>query len=220
MKLLSTLAGLVAMSLCVSAANKPNIVFILADDLGYTDVACYGSKFYETPNIDRLAEQGMRFTDGYTCGPNCQPTRAALMSGQYMPRTGVYTVGSIDRFNWQSRPLRPVDNVTELPLEKITILLLGFSPTGVGFGSHDPRLPQVPERVLARPADGGRPFRGRSRRSDIRSGGYPQASPKVSEAASGQASARTSGSQLHRPVAVAKLAASPDEESSAPPRPL
>jgi len=107
--------------LTVSAANLPNIVFILADDLGYTDLACYGSKFYETPNIDRMARQGMRFTDGYTCGPNCQPTRAALLSGQYMPRTGVYTVGGIDRFDWRSRPLRPVDNVTRLPLEKITL---------------------------------------------------------------------------------------------------
>ena len=99
----------------------PNIVFILADDLGYTDVACYGSKYYETPNIDRLAAQGMRFTSGYTCGPNCTPTRAALMSGQYGPRTGVYTVGGINRFNWRNRPLRPVDNVTKLPLDKITI---------------------------------------------------------------------------------------------------
>ncbi|HEY3393644.1 MAG TPA: sulfatase, partial [Lacipirellulaceae bacterium] len=81
----------------------------------------YGSKFYETPNIDRLAAEGVRFTDGYACGPNCQPTRAALLSGQYGPRTGVYTVGGIDRFNWRSRPLRPVDNVTALPLEKITI---------------------------------------------------------------------------------------------------
>jgi arylsulfatase A-like enzyme len=103
----------------VSAA--PNIVFILADDLGYTDVACYGSKFYETPSIDRLAAEGVRFTNGYTCGSNCQPTRAALMSGQYGPRTGVYTVGNIDRFDWQSRPLRPVDNVTALPLDKITV---------------------------------------------------------------------------------------------------
>lgn len=102
-------------------ARKPNIVFILADDLGYTDLACYGSKYYETPNIDRMAAQGMRFTSGYTCGPNCQPTRAALMSGQYGPRTGVYTVGSIDRFNWRSRPLQPVANVESLPLDKITI---------------------------------------------------------------------------------------------------
>ncbi len=101
--------------------DRPNIIFILADDLGYTDLGCYGSKFYETPNIDRLAAQGLRFTSGYTCGPNCQPTRAALLSGQYGPRTGVYTVGSIDRFNWQSRPLRPVDNAGQLPLEKITL---------------------------------------------------------------------------------------------------
>jgi len=121
MKIPTVLAGFLAASLTSHAAGKPNIVFILADDLGYTDVACYGSKYYETPNIDRLASQGMRFTDGYTCGPNCQPTRAALMSGQYGPRTGVYTVGGIDRFNWQSRPLRPVDNVVKLPLGKITI---------------------------------------------------------------------------------------------------
>src|SRR3954453_10235971 len=103
------------------AKAKPNIVFILADDLGWTDLAVQGSKYYETPNIDRLAAQGMRCTSGYTCGPNCQPTRAALMSGQYGPRTGVYTVGRIDRFNWQSRPLRPVDNVVQLPLDKVTL---------------------------------------------------------------------------------------------------
>jgi arylsulfatase A-like enzyme len=105
----------------LAAENKPNIVLILADDLGYTDVACFGSKFYETPNIDRLAAEGIRFTDGYTCGPNCQPTRAALLSGQYGPRTGVYTVGNIDRFDWQSRSLRPVDNVVQLPREKLTL---------------------------------------------------------------------------------------------------
>jgi arylsulfatase A-like enzyme len=101
--------------------RRPNIVFILADDLGYADLACYGSKYYETPNIDRMAAGGMRFTDGHSCGANCQPTRAALMSGQYGPRTGVYTVGSIERFDWRSRSLRPVDNVTQLPLEKVTI---------------------------------------------------------------------------------------------------
>src|SRR5881275_753213 len=81
---------------------RPNIVFILADDLGWTDVVCFGSKYYESPNIDKLAREGMKFTNGYTCGPNCAPTRAALMSGQYEPRTGIYTVGGIDRFDWQS----------------------------------------------------------------------------------------------------------------------
>ena len=80
--------------------------------------AAYGSKYYETPNIDRLAAQGMRLTRLSHC-QNCQPTRAALMSGQYGPRTGVYTVGGIDRFDWQTRPLRPVDNVQQLPLDKV-----------------------------------------------------------------------------------------------------
>jgi len=123
MSLLGTLAVLVYA--CAATASqrqdKPNIIFILADDLGYTDLGCYGSRYYETPNIDRLAAQGMRFTSGYTCGPNCVPTRAALMSGQYGPRTGMYTVGSIERFNWRSRPLRPVDNVERLPLDRITV---------------------------------------------------------------------------------------------------
>jgi arylsulfatase A-like enzyme len=102
-------------------ASKPNIVFILADDLGWADLACQGSKYYKTPNIDKLAAAGLRFTNGYTCGPNCQPTRAALMTGQYGPRTGIYTVGGIDRFNWQSRPLRPVDNTEKLPLNRKTV---------------------------------------------------------------------------------------------------
>ena len=114
---------LFALSIFATSASpdKPNIVYIMADDLGYTDPACYGSKYYETPNIDKLASQGMRFLQGYSCGPNCQPTRAALMSGQYGPRTGIYTVGNIDRFDWQSRPLKPVENVVELPLKKITL---------------------------------------------------------------------------------------------------
>ena len=109
------------LTLSLRAADRaPNIVFILADDLGYTDVACFGSKYYETPNIDKLAAQGMKLTRHHHC-QNCQPTRAALMSGQYAPRTGIYTVGGIDRFGWESRPLRPVDNAQQLPLEKITI---------------------------------------------------------------------------------------------------
>ena len=101
----------------IRAAERPNIIFIMADDLGYTDVACFGSKYYETPNIDRLAKQGMRLLSHHHC-QNCTPTRAALMSGQYGARTGVYTVGGTDRFDWSKRPLRPVDNVTELPLDR------------------------------------------------------------------------------------------------------
>jgi arylsulfatase A-like enzyme len=99
---------------------KPNIIFILADDLGWTDAGTYGSKFHETPNIDKLAGDGIKFMRHHHC-QNCQPTRAALMSGQYGARTGVYTVGSIDRFNWQSRPLRPADNKDAPSLETLTI---------------------------------------------------------------------------------------------------
>lgn len=102
------------------AKRKPNIIFILADDLGYTDVACFGSKYYETPHIDKLAAQGLKLTNYHQC-QNCAPTRAALMTGQYSPRTGLYTVGGIDRFDWSRRPLRPVDNVTNLRLDRALI---------------------------------------------------------------------------------------------------
>ncbi|MEQ2008081.1 MAG: sulfatase, partial [Limisphaerales bacterium] len=116
MKLFLLLLALTA-QLAFAASRTPNIIFIMADDLGYTDVACFGSKYYETPNIDRLATQGMKLLSHHHC-QNCTPTRAALMSGQYGARTGVYTVGGIDRFDWSKRPLRPVDNVTNLPLDR------------------------------------------------------------------------------------------------------
>jgi arylsulfatase A-like enzyme len=121
--LLALLAGafLAAPARGADTSRPPNVVFILADDLGWTDLACQGSRYYETPNIDRMAKDGLRFTSGYTCGPNCQPTRAALISGQYGPRTGVYTVGGTDRFDTSKRPLVPVENVTQLPLEKVTL---------------------------------------------------------------------------------------------------
>ncbi|MCF7818806.1 MAG: sulfatase [Kiritimatiellales bacterium] len=67
---------------------RPNIVFIMADDLGWRDTHVYGSTFYETPNIDQLAGQGMRFTDAYSASPLCSPTRSSIMSGQYPARTG------------------------------------------------------------------------------------------------------------------------------------
>lgn len=68
------------------ARRPPNIIFILIDDLGWTDGGCFGSDLYETPNIDRLAREGMRFTDGYAACTVCSPTRAALMTGKYPAR--------------------------------------------------------------------------------------------------------------------------------------
>jgi len=70
-------------------ASRPNIVLVLMDDMGWIDLGCYGSQFYETPNVDRLAGEGMRFTDAYAAAPVCSPTRASLMSGKYPARVGV-----------------------------------------------------------------------------------------------------------------------------------
>ncbi len=70
-------------------AAKPNIIFILADDLGWSELGCYGNTFNETPNLDRLAAQGMRFTQGYAAAPVCSPYRAAFLTGQYPARIGI-----------------------------------------------------------------------------------------------------------------------------------
>ncbi len=110
-----------------SAQNKPNrppnIVFILADDLGWTDVACFGSKYYETPNLDRLAAQGLKFTSAYTAAPNCSPTRASLMTGMYTPRHGIWTAigGAGDQPPPPTAKLIPAPNGKRLPLEFTTI---------------------------------------------------------------------------------------------------
>jgi len=69
--------------------SKPNFILIHIDDLGWTDLACFGSRYYETPNIDRLTSQGMRFTDAYAACAVCSPTRAAVMTGRYPARVGV-----------------------------------------------------------------------------------------------------------------------------------
>lgn len=100
--------------------RKPNIIFILSDDLGYTDLGCMGSRYYETPHIDRLAQQGVRFLHHHHC-QNCTPTRAAIMSGQYPTRTGVYTVGTLERGKEAQRKMTVPQNLTQLPLDRSTI---------------------------------------------------------------------------------------------------
>jgi arylsulfatase A-like enzyme len=122
MKVMKTLVLLFLLLITTfgAGADQPNVVFILADDLGWTDLACYGSGYYETPNIDRLATQGIRFTSAYSCGPNCQPTRAALLSGQYMPTNGVYRVGSRDESPWNLQLLEPPETLLFLGTEKIS----------------------------------------------------------------------------------------------------
>lgn len=76
-------------SLCGQSKTKPNIVIIYADDLGWKDLSCYGSIFYETPNLDRLAKEGIQFMNGYASAPVCSPSRASLMTGKYPIKTDV-----------------------------------------------------------------------------------------------------------------------------------
>lgn len=72
-----------------SSKRPPNVIFILGDDLGWSELGCYGNQFNETPNLDKLAKQGMLFTDAYAAAPVCSPYRAALMTGRYPARVGV-----------------------------------------------------------------------------------------------------------------------------------
>ena len=70
-------------------AQRPNIIYIMTDDMGYGDLSCYGQKNYTTPNLDKLASQGVKFVNAYAAAPVCTPTRAAFMTGRYPARTPV-----------------------------------------------------------------------------------------------------------------------------------
>ena len=88
-------------------AKKPNIVFILADDLGWAELGCYGNSFNETPHLDKLAKRGLRFTNAYAAAPVCSPYRAALLTGQHPARVGI-----LDYLRPNSSNALPVDQVT------------------------------------------------------------------------------------------------------------
>jgi len=103
------------------ARRQPNIIFILVDDLGWRDVGFMGSEYYQTSNIDRLAREGMVFSDAYAAAPNCAPSRASLLTGQYTPRHGVFTVGSSERGKAERRRIVPTPNRTTLAPEHVTI---------------------------------------------------------------------------------------------------
>ncbi|WP_159951775.1 sulfatase [Polaribacter septentrionalilitoris] len=103
-----------------SKLKKPNILFILVDDLGYHDLGSTGSTFYETPNVDRLANQGMMFTQGYASSRVCSPSRASIMTGQFTARHGITDwIGAKVGEDWRTRKrydkLLPADYVKELP---------------------------------------------------------------------------------------------------------
>ena len=110
-----------ASNVCAEEPSQPNIVLINVDDLGWADLACQGSKYYKTPNVDRLASQGMRFTNAYAAASNCAPSRACMLTGQYGPRHGVYTVSNSNRGKAEHRKLIPVRNTTSISEDNLTI---------------------------------------------------------------------------------------------------
>ena len=102
-----------------SSRDKPNIVFFLVDDLGWTDLGCYGSTFYETPNIDVLAQSGVRFTHAYAASPVCSPTRAAIMTGRHPVRVDI--TDWIPGHDPKDRKLLGPQDRHELPLSERTL---------------------------------------------------------------------------------------------------
>lgn len=117
------MVGLAGMPSCKaeSVKEKPNIVFIMVDDMGWKDTGFMGSDFYETPHIDKLASKGVVFTNAYANAPNCAPSRACFLSGQYVPRHGVFTVNSAERGSAKKRKLIPPLNKRELDAKVFTM---------------------------------------------------------------------------------------------------
>ena len=114
------LGSLAAGLLPAAARQKTNFVFILADDLGWRDLACYGNPHFATPNLDRLARSGARFTNAYAACPVCSPTRASILTGRYPVRTGV-TDWIAGRPSHELGPVTTPRTATELKLEESTL---------------------------------------------------------------------------------------------------
>lgn len=101
------------------ASNQPNIIFILADDLGWQQLGSYGSHFYETPALDRMASEGMRFTNAYAAAPVCSPTRGSIMTGKYPART--HLTVNIPTGRNLDRPTLTPEFADRLPLDEVTL---------------------------------------------------------------------------------------------------
>ncbi|MBY0508178.1 MAG: sulfatase [Bryobacteraceae bacterium] len=119
----------------LAAEARPNFVVMLIDDYGWSDSGCYGSKYYETPNLDALAREGVRFTNGYAACPVCSPTRASIMTGKYPARLGL-TDWIPGRKQWPTAKVLTPAFAQALPLPEVTLaeLLapLGYVSASVG----------------------------------------------------------------------------------------
>lgn len=103
----------------MAAPKRPNFVFILADDLGWSDLGCYGSKYHETPHLDRFAKTAMRFTQAYSACPVCSPTRASFMTGKYPARIGL--TDYLPGLQPKNHKLLSVEDLDGLPASEVTI---------------------------------------------------------------------------------------------------
>jgi arylsulfatase A len=132
MKVLHSFVALVLSTIPLTAAERLNVVFFLADDLGWADLGCYGSTYHKTPNLDRLASEGIRFTNAYAACPVCSPTRCAIMTGKYPQRIGItdWLPGRPDR---PDQKLKRPALVTDLPASEIT-LAAAFKRAGYATG--------------------------------------------------------------------------------------
>ena len=108
------LAAALLLSLASTTSSQPDVVLIVVDDLGWADLSCMPDGRHDTPAIDTLARQGALFTQATANGPNCAPARACLMTGQWTPRHGIFTVGSAKRGKAANRCMEPPTNTTTL----------------------------------------------------------------------------------------------------------
>ncbi|WP_341225521.1 sulfatase [uncultured Arcticibacterium sp.] len=118
---LTLFLAICSFSIKSKAQDKPNIILINVDDMGWKDVGFMGSKYYETPNIDSLAAMGIIFTNGYAASSNCAPSRASLMTGKWTPRHGIYTVDASERGLSKHRKIIPTKNTVTLSRNYETI---------------------------------------------------------------------------------------------------
>ncbi len=122
-----------ALAAAAAAAERPGIVLILADDLAWSDPACYGSRWHDTPNLDRLAREGMRFTQAYAAAPICSASRAAILTGRSPARLGFEFVTKAGPGRQDlGQPLLPPPFTLDLPLEEVT---LGEMLAGTGYAT-------------------------------------------------------------------------------------
>jgi len=120
---ISNLLPLLITVTAVTAVAKPakNVVIFLVDDLGYKDLGCYGSDYYETPHIDQLAKEGLRFTDAYATCAVCTPTRASMLTGKYPARLLMTNWTTGGRWDAKKNKLREGRFIRALPLEEVTL---------------------------------------------------------------------------------------------------